>query len=152
MQCPFCSEQKNKVVDSRGSKEGIAVRRRRECLSCHRRFTTYERVEEIPYMVVKKGGEREPFDRFRILTGLLRSCEKRPVARHQLEQLADEVEGRLLAMPGREMTSEEIGQFVMERLKQIDKIAYIRFASVCLEFKDVRDFAEQIEHLLKPGK
>ncbi len=103
-------------------------------------------------MVVKKGGEREPFDRFRILTGLLRSCEKRPVARHQLEQLADEVEGRLLAMPGREMTSEEIGQFVMERLKQIDKIAYIRFASVCLEFKDVRDFAEQIEHLLKPGK
>ena len=152
MRCPFCSEQKNKVVDSRGSKEGIAVRRRRECLSCHRRFTTYERVEEIPYMVVKKGGEREPFDRFRILTGLLRSCEKRPVARHQLEQLADEVEGRLLAMPGREMTSEEIGQFVMERLKQIDKIAYIRFASVCLEFKDVRDFAEQIEHLLKPGK
>ena len=152
MQCPFCSEQKNKVVDSRGSKEGIAVRRRRECLSCHRRFTTYERVDEIPYMVVKKGGEREPFDRFRILTGLLRSCEKRPVARHQLEQLADEVEGRLLAMPGREMTSEEIGQFVMERLKQIDKIAYIRFASVCLEFKDVRDFAEQIEHLLKPGK
>ena len=152
MQCPFCSEQKNKVVDSRGSKEGIAVRRRRECLSCHRRFTTYERVEEIPYIVVKKGGEREPFDRFRILTGLLRSCEKRPVARHQLEQLADEVEGRLLAMPGREMTSEEIGQFVMERLKQIDKIAYIRFASVCLEFKDVRDFAEQIEHLLKPGK
>ncbi len=152
MQCPFCSEQKNKVVDSRGSKEGIAVRRRRECLSCHRRFTTYERVEEIPYMVVKKGGEREPFDRFRILTGLLRSCEKRPVARHQLEQLADEVEGRLLAMPGREMTSEEIGQFVMERLKQIDKIAYIRFASVCLEFKDVRDFAEQIEHRLKPGK
>ena len=152
MQCPFCSEQKNKVVDSRGSKEGIVIRRRRECLSCHRRFTTYERVEEIPYMVVKKGGEREPFDRFRILNGLVRSCEKRPVARHQLEQLADEVEGRLLAMPGREMTSEEIGQFVMERLKQIDKIAYIRFASVCLEFKDVHDFAEQIEHLLKPGK
>ena len=152
MQCPFCSERRNKVVDSRESKEGIVIRRRRECLSCHRRFTTYERVEEIPYMVVKKGGEREPFDRFRILTGLLRSCEKRPVARHQLEQLADEVEGRLLAMPGREMTSEEIGQFVMERLKQIDKIAYIRFASVCLEFKDVRDFAEQIEHLLKPGK
>ena len=152
MQCPFCSERRNKVVDSRESKEGIVIRRRRECLSCHRRFTTYERVEEIPYMVVKKGGEREPFDRSRILTGLLKSCEKRPVARHQLEQLADEVEGRLLAMPGREMTSEEIGQFVMERLKQIDKIAYIRFASVCLEFKDVRDFAEQIEHLLKPGK
>ena len=103
-------------------------------------------------MVVKKGGGREPFDRSRMLTGLLRSCEKRPVARHQLEQLADEVEGRLLAMPGREMTTEEIGQFVMERLKQIDKIAYIRFASVCLEFKDVRDFAEQIEHLLEPGK
>ncbi len=152
MQCPFCSERRNKVVDSRESKEGIAIRRRRECLSCHRRFTTYERVEEIPYMVVKKGREREPFDRSRILTGLLKSCEKRPVARHQLEQLADEVEGRLLTMPEREMTSEEIGQFLMKRLKQIDKIAYVRFASVCLEFKDVRDFAKEIEHLLKPGK
>ena len=152
MQCPFCSERRNKVVDSRESKEGIVIRRRRECLSCHRRFTTYERVEEIPYMVVKKAGEREPFDRSRILTGLLKSCEKRPVARHQLEQLADEVESRLLAMQEREMTSEEIGHFLMERLKQIDKIAYVRFASVCLEFKDVRDFADEIEHLLKPEK
>ena len=152
MKCPFCSKKNSKVVDSRRSKIGTEIRRRRECLGCYRRFTTYERIEHTPCMVVKRGGDHEPFDRAKILSGLLKSCKKRPIVRHQLEQLADQIEEQLLAIPEHQITSEEIGQCLMEKLKRIDKIAYIRFASICLEFNSVHDFAQEIEYLLKLEK
>lgn len=152
MLCPFCGHRKDRVVDSRESKAGSVIRRRRECLSCHRRFTSYERIEEIPYVVVKKGGRRERFDRSRLLTGLLKACEKRPVSTQRLEHLVDDVEQRLLDSPGREMSSREIGTYLLEQLKQMDKVAYVRFASVYLEFKDVRDFTKAIERLFEHSK
>lgn len=127
-------------MDSRESKEGHSIRRRRECLNCGRRFTSYERIEDIPYMVVKKDGRRERFDRAKVLAGMLKACEKRPVPTRQLEQIVEEVERRIMESPDRELTSEEIGHFLMERLKLLDKVAYVRFASVYLDFKDVREF------------
>lgn len=147
MRCPYCHSAKDRVVDSREGKEGNVIRRRRECLGCGRRYTSYERIEEIPYMVVKKGGRRERFDRSKVLAGLLKACEKRPVSMRQLEQIVEEIEQRLMESQEREMTSEEIGQYLMERLKQIDKVAYVRFASVYLDFKDVQEFTEEIDHL-----
>lgn len=147
MRCPYCHSAKDRVVDSRESKEGNVIRRRRECLSCGRRCTSYERIEEIPYTVVKKGGRRERFDRSKVLAGLLKACEKRPVSMRQLEEIVEEIEQRLMESQEREMTSEEIGQYLMERLKPIDKVAYVRFASVYLDFKDVQEFTEAINHL-----
>ena len=148
MRCPFCDHQKDRVVDSREGKEGNVIRRRRECLGCRHRFTTYERMEDIPYMVVKKEGRRERFDRSKLTQGLLRACEKRSVAAHELEELVEAVEKRFLEAPARELTSREIGEYVMGRLKEIDKVAYVRFASVYLEFEDVREFIKEINQIL----
>ncbi len=149
MRCPFCDYQKDRVVDSREGKEGNVIRRRRECLGCKHRFTTYERMEDIPYMVVKKAGRREKFDRSKLAQGLLRACEKRSVSAHQLEELVEAVEKRFLETPDRELTSQAIGEYVMGRLKEIDKVAYVRFASVYLEFEDVREFTKEINQILE---
>ncbi|MDA2929406.1 transcriptional regulator NrdR [Acidobacteria bacterium AH-259-O06] len=152
MRCPFCNNRKDRVVDSRESKEGNVIRRRRECLTCKRRFTSYERIEEIPFMVVKKGGSRESFERSKLLEGLLKACEKRPVPARQLEEIVEEVEQRFRETQDRELTSQEIGEYSMGRLKEIDNVAYVRFASVYLEFKDVREFMREINHLFEGGK
>jgi len=149
MRCPFCNHRKDRVVDSREGKEGNVIRRRRECLGCKRRYTTYERMEDIPYMVVKKGGRRERFDRPKLHEGLLRACEKRPVAARHLEEIVDAVEQRFLETPDRELTSKVIGEYVMKRLKETDKVAYLRFASVYLEFEDLREFIREINPLLE---
>ena len=151
MTCPFCGYRQDKVIDSRESKEGDLIRRRRECVSvsCGRRFTTYERIDEIPYMVVKKDGRREKFDRQKVLNGLLRACEKRPVSMSSLAQLVDEVEGILSESPEREISTTEIGEKLMDRLKGMDKIAYVRFASVYRDFQDVAAFFEELEGLMK---
>ncbi len=149
MRCPFCNHRKDRVVDSREGKEGNVLRRRRECLDCKRRFTTYERMEDIPYMVVKKGGRRERFDRSKLYQGLLRACEKRPVPAPHLEEIVDVVEQRFLETPDRELTSKVIGEYVMKRLKETDKVAYVRFASVYLEFEDLREFIREINPLLE---
>ena len=149
MKCPFCSHVDDKVIDSREGRAGDLIRRRRECLRCGRRFTTYERIDEIPYMVVKKDGRREKFDRQKILQGLLKSCEKRPVATPRLEGLVDEVERFVHEAPERERSSSEIGELLMSRLKKLDKVAYVRFASVYLDFKDVREFMSELKSLLK---
>lgn len=149
MKCPFCSHLQDKVVDSREAKVGDTVRRRRECEKCGRRFTTYERIDEIPYMVIKKDGRRERFDRQKILAGLLRACEKRPVSMTKLQEIVDEAEGHVAESPDRERPSEELGRLVMNRLKKLDKVAYVRFASVYLDFKDVREFMDELKDLLK---
>lgn len=149
MKCPYCEQVNDRVVDSRESKEGDVIRRRRECLGCGRRFTSYERIDQIPYMVVKKDGRRERFDRNKMLGGLLRACEKRPVSTGQLEGIVDEIEQRLHDSTDREITAERIGHFIMERLKQLDKVAYVRFASVYLEFKDVSEFMTEIDGLYR---
>jgi transcriptional repressor NrdR len=148
MKCPFCGHLQDKVVDSREAREGDAVRRRRECLSCQRRFTTYERIDEIPYMVIKKDGRRERFDRGKVLAGLLRACEKRPVPMQNLEATVDEVESFVADAPNRERRSSEVGELIMNRLRQLDKVAYVRFASVYLDFKDVKEFMEELRSLL----
>ena len=148
MKCPFCGHLEDKVVDSRESKEGDSIRRRRECLSCERRYTTYERVDEIPYMVVKKDGRREKFDRQKILAGLLRACEKRPVSMNQLETVGNEVEALVMESPDRECPSREIGELMMKRLRELDKVAYVRFASVYLDFQDVKEFLDELRRLL----
>jgi transcriptional repressor NrdR len=137
MRCPFCGFLESKVIDSRESKKGLSIRRRRECLSCKRRFTTYEKIEEIPYMVIKKDGTRQPFDGQKLLRGMMKACEKRPVPVRQLEEIVEEIETKLQERPEKEMEAAEIGQFVMEKLKALDKVAYVRFASVYREFKDV---------------
>jgi len=149
VRCPFCANLDDKVVDSREGRAGDLIRRRRECLQCGRRFTTYERIDEIPYMVVKKDGRRERFDRQKILQGLLKSCEKRPVATPKLEALVDEVERFVLEAPNRERTTTEVGELLMLRLKKLDKVAYVRFASVYLDFKDVKEFMAELKGLLK---
>ena len=149
MKCPFCGHLPDKVVDSREAREGDAVRRRRECLKCHKRFTTYERIDEIPYMVVKKDGRREKFDRQKAMAGLLRACEKRPVSMNQLESLVDEAEALVMEATEREVPSKEIGQIVMRRLRELDKVAYVRFASVYLDFKDVKEFMDELKELLR---
>jgi transcriptional repressor NrdR len=148
MKCPFCGHQEDKVVDSRASSEGSAIRRRRECLSCARRFTTYEHIEEHRLMVIKKDGRREPFDRQKLLGGLVKACEKRPVSMDQLEQLVDELERDLSASFEREVPSREIGERVMRRLHNLDPVAYVRFASVYREFKDVEQFMRELKDLL----
>jgi transcriptional repressor NrdR len=149
MLCPFCGHLQDKVVDSRESKEGDVVRRRRECLACERRFTTYERIDEVPYMVVKKDGRREKFDRQKVLAGLLKACEKRPVPMARLAAIVDEVEARLLDSPEREMATSEIGELLMERLAGLDKIAYVRFASVYRDFQDEEAFFDELKSLMR---
>ena len=149
MRCPFCGHVEDKVVDSREAKIGDTIRRRRQCEKCGRRFTTYERIDEIPYMVVKKDGRREKFDRQKVLTGLLKACEKRPVAMGKLEELVNEIEAHVAESPDRERPAAELGELVMNRLKKLDKVAYVRFASVYLDFKDVREFMDELKDLLK---
>ena len=148
MKCPFCGHLGDKVVDSRESKEGEVIRRRRECLDCGRRFTSYERIDEIPYMVVKKDGTRERFERQKLVAGLLKACEKRPVSIAAIESVADKIEARLQDRPEKEMGTEEVGAIVMEELKRLDKVAYVRFASVYRSFLDVGDFMNELKDLL----
>jgi transcriptional repressor NrdR len=152
MRCPFCSHIEDKVVDSRESKDGDSIRRRRECLGCGRRFTSYERIDEIPYMVVKKDGKRELFDRNKILSGLLRASEKRPISTNQLENIVDEVEKNVQDSLDRELATSEIGKIIMRRLKVLDKVAYVRFASVYLEFADVSEFMSELKVLVGSRK
>ena len=149
MKCPFCGHLQDKVVDSRESKEGDAIRRRRQCLACQRRFTSYERIDEIPYMVVKKDGRREKFDRQKVLNGLLRACEKRPVPISKLEQIVNEAESFVIDSPERERKTSEVGELIMNRLRRYDKVAYVRFASVYLDFKDVQEFMSELKDLIK---
>ncbi|HLJ14413.1 MAG TPA: transcriptional regulator NrdR [Bryobacteraceae bacterium] len=148
MTCPFCGHTQDRVVDSREGKEGDVIRRRRQCLSCERRFTTYERCDEIPYMVIKKDSRREKFDRQKVLSGLLRACEKRPVSMSKLAAIVDEVEGLLAENPDREMPTTEIGEILMDRLRSLDKIAYVRFASVYRDFQDVEAFLNELKSLM----
>ena len=148
MRCPFCGEDRDKVVDSRDARGGEAVRRRRECLACGRRYTTYEKVEDLPAMVVKKDGRREPFDRRKLLSGLVRACEKRPVAPRRLEKIADEIEALVGETSDREMPTSAIGELVMDRLREIDKVAYVRFASVYRQFEDVAEFFDELRSLM----
>jgi len=148
MNCPFCGHQEDKVVDSRASAEGAAIRRRRECLGCGKRFTTYEHVEEQPLMVIKKDGRRVPFDRHKVLAGLVKACEKRPVGMDELERLVDELERELSRQFEREVPSREIGERVMKQLHALDPVAYVRFASVYREFKDVEQFMRELKDLL----
>jgi transcriptional repressor NrdR len=148
MKCPFCGFQQDKVIDSRESKEADSIRRRRECERCNKRFTTYERIDEVPYMVVKKDGRREKFERNKVLNGLLRACEKRPVASSRLEAIVDETETYIIDSPERERSTSEVGELIMDRLRQIDTVAYIRFASVYRDFKDVSEFKAELEELL----
>jgi transcriptional repressor NrdR len=148
MTCPFCGHKEDRVIDSRESKEGDAIRRRRECLKCERRFTTYERSDEIPYMVVKRDGRREKFDRQKVLEGLLKACEKRPVPMAKLAEVVDEIDSRLADSPEREISTTAIGELLMERLRVVDKIAYVRFASVYRDFQDIEAFLAELKDLL----
>jgi len=148
VKCPYCGHLGDKVVDSRESKEGEVIRRRRECLECGRRFTSYERIDEIPYMVVKKDGSRERFERQKLIAGLLKACEKRPVSVAALEKVADRIEATLQERPEKEIATAEIGQLVMAALKELDEVAYVRFASVYRNFRDISEFREQLEELL----
>ena len=148
MKCPFCNHLSDKVVDSREGKEGQVIRRRRECLGCGRRFTSYERIDEIPYMVVKKDGNRERFDRQKVMAGLLKACEKRPVSAAMLEAIADRVEAALQEQPEKEIAAAEVGGFVMRELKDLDKVAYVRFASVYRHFRDIGEFMTELKDLL----
>ena len=149
MLCPFCGHLEDKVVDSRESKEGDSIRRRRECLNCGRRFTSYERIDEIPYMVIKKDGRREPYDRNKIMGGLRRACEKRPISVSQLESIADQIERVVQDSNDREVSTNDIGKIIMRRLKTLDKVAYVRFASVYLEFEDVSEFMSELKKLVQ---
>ena len=149
MKCPFCSHIEDKVVDSRESKEGEVIRRRRECLSCSKRFTSYERIDQIPHLVVKKDGRRERFDRDKIMSGLLKACEKRPVAVKSLETVVDQVESMMHESPDREVSADQIGEFLMEKLRDLDKVAFVRFASVYRDFKDVDQFMATLKGLLQ---
>src|SRR5579862_4525701 len=149
MKCPFCNHMHDRVVDSRESKEGDAIRRRRECEACDRRFTTYERIDEVPYMVIKKDGRREKFDRQKVLGGLLKACEKRPVGMVKLSELVNEVESRVSDSPDREISTTEIGEFLIEHLRELDKIAYVRFASVYRDFQDEEAFFNELKNIMK---
>ena len=149
MKCPFCAHADDRVIDSREGRAGDLIRRRRECLKCKRRFTTYERIDEIPYMVVKKDGRREKFERQKILQGLLKACEKRPVPVNKLETIVDQAEAFVSEAPDRERTTAEIGGLLMAHLKKLDKVAYVRFASVYLDFKDVKEFMDELKGLLR---
>ena len=148
MKCPYCGHLESKVVDSRPSDEGSSIRRRRECLACHKRFTTYETMESLPLMVVKKDGSRQSFDKSKLLNGMIRACEKRPVSFSTLERIADEIEQALQNEMDREIPSARIGELVMDRLKQVDEVAYVRFASVYRQFKDISTFMAELNKLL----
>ena len=148
MRCPFCGHLEDKVVDSRESREGDSIRRRRECLSCSRRFTSYERVEEVPLVILKKDSRREPFDRQKLMKGLLLACQKRPVSLARIEQLVGDLHARLMERPDREIRSRELGELIMDELKGLDQVAYVRFASVYRDFKDLPDFVKALEGLM----
>jgi transcriptional repressor NrdR len=149
VQCPFCAHLEDKVVDSRESKEGDAIRRRRQCLACEKRFTTYERIDEVPYMVVKKDGRREKFDRQKVLAGLLKAAEKRPISMSRLADMVDLVEARLTDSPDREISTIEVGELLMDGLRELDKIAYVRFASVYRDFQDEEAFFNELKALMR---
>jgi len=149
MKCPFCEYEESKVIDSRPTDEGVAIRRRRECLNCAKRFTTYEKIETIPLMVIKKDGSRQMFDREKLLNGIMRACEKRPVATSDMERIVNEIETATQNLLEREISSQKIGEMVMERLPAIDEVAYVRFASVYRQFKDINTFVEEVNRLLK---
>ncbi|MGD1069121.1 MAG: transcriptional regulator NrdR [Bryobacteraceae bacterium] len=149
MTCPFCGHIEDRVIDSRESKEGDSIRRRRQCNSCEKRFTTYERIDEVPYMVIKKDGRREKFDRQKVLGGLLKACEKRPISMVKLSDLVNQVEARVTDSPDREITTIEIGEFLMDTLRGIDKIAYVRFASVYRDFQDEQAFLNELKSLTR---
>lgn len=149
MKCPFCSYSDSRVLESRPTEEGSAIRRRRECLSCRERFTTYERVETVPLMVIKKDGTRQEFDRSKILQGVIKASEKRPVPLARLEQMVNDIEQRLRNSMEQEVSSKTIGEMVMNELKQIDQVAYVRFASVYRQFKDIQSFLEELQTLLR---
>ncbi len=151
LRCPFCGEMESKVLDSRPTDEGNTIRRRRECISCSKRFTTYEKVEVIPLVVIKKDGRREAFDRNKILKGMMTACEKRPISLHVLEEAADDIERTLRSRWEKEVESREIGELVMERLRDLDEVAYVRFASVYWQFKDINRFMEELQNLLNKG-
>lgn len=148
MRCPYCREDNDKVVDSRSSGEGATIRRRRECLACGRRFTTYEKIETLPIRVVKKDGRRVEFDRMKIISGIVHACEKRPVSTDDIDRIVTEIENEVYAHYDKEVTSRHIGQLVMRKLREIDQVAYIRFASVYREFKDVSEFMEEVKPML----
>ena len=148
MKCPFCSYEESKVVDSRHSEDGQSIRRRRECLACQKRFTTYETVERVPMVVVKRDGTRQSFDRNKVLNGMLRACEKRPVALADMELAVDEIEQNIQNSLDREVSTESIGEQVMEKLKPMDEVAYVRFASVYRQFKDINSFKQELDKIL----
>ena len=149
MRCPYCSYSESKVIDSRPAEEGTTIRRRRECLSCGKRFTTYEIMERLPLLVVKRDGSRQSFDRTKIIGGLVKACEKRPVSAEEIERVADEIEQELQSSLEREVSSVQIGEMIMDRLKNLDQVAYVRFASVYRQFKDTNAFLEELNKLLK---
>jgi transcriptional repressor NrdR len=148
VKCPFCGHIEDKVVDSRESKEGEVIRRRRECLNCAKRFTSYERIDQVPHLVVKKDGRRERFDREKVMQGLLKACEKRPVAIKQMEEIVDKIEAMVHDSPDHELPTTQVGEYLMESLRNIDKVAFVRFASVYREFKDVDQFMNTLKGLL----
>jgi transcriptional repressor NrdR len=148
MKCPFCNTDEDKVVDSRTTKDGSAIRRRRECLKCEKRFTTYERVEHVALMVVKKDGRREPFDPQKVKVGVLKACEKRPIAMEQVDRFVEEIEQALMGSVDKEVSSEKIGALVMKKLRNLDEVAYVRFASVYRQFRDINEFMEELRRLL----
>jgi transcriptional repressor NrdR len=149
MKCPFCDHLEDKVIDSRESREGEAIRRRRQCLGCDKRFTTYERIDEVPYMVIKKDGRREKFDRQKVLSGLLKACEKRPISMARLSDLVNQVEAKVTDSPDREISTIEIGELLMDSLRDFDKIAYVRFASVYRDFQDEQAFFNELKALMR---
>ncbi len=149
MKCPFCAYEESRVIDSRPTDEGERIRRRRECLKCQKRFTTYEIIENLPVIVIKKDNSREPFNRDKVLGGLMRACEKRPVSIDMLEHIIDDIEANLQNSLDREVTSEKIGELVMDKLKEVDEVAYVRFASVYRQFKDIDTFMSELNKLIK---
>ena len=148
MKCPFCGFADSKVIDSRPAEEGATIRRRRECLACQKRFTTYEVIERLPLVVVKRDGSRQSFDKVKLINGMVRACEKRPVSLQTLEQIADEIEQELQSNLEREVSTVDVGEMVMKRLKSVDEVAYVRFASVYRSFKDINTFMEELSKLL----
>jgi len=151
MKCPYCGYNEDKVVDSRSSSENDSTRRRRECLKCQRRFTTYEHIEEIPLMVIKKNGQRQPFDRNKLMAGILKACEKRPVSVAKIENLVDNIERTLQRKHDKEVKSSQVGEMLMKKLHDTDEVAYVRFASVYREFKDVTEFMKELKYVLGKG-
>lgn len=149
MRCPYCAHMESKVIDSRPTDEGASIRRRRECLKCHKRFTTYETIESVPLIVVKRDGSRQTFDRQKLFNGIVKSCEKRPVTAEQVYKIVDEIEQELYGALEKEIPSTEIGELVMQKLKDIDEVAYVRFASVYRQFKDINTFLDELTKLLK---